>query len=158
MEMDHKTFYLLGEDVVFLLSMVVGAGEVGIFAKLGKLSKLEKSFASIYNKGKVVLNATQRGLAAIRESLRSVVRFAYRTGTQTYDLIAIATNRVIATYKNGVIKVKVWVDISGNKGRFLSENIDGSQTGLRVAKTDQGKVGICDNRGLCFDPNTLIFK
>ena len=57
-----------------------------------------------------------------------------------------------------VLQVKVWVDISGNKGRFLSENIDGSQTRLRVAETNQGKVGLCDNRGLCFAPNTLIFK
>lgn len=48
---------------------------------------------------------------------------------------------------NGIIKVRKWVDISGNKGKFLSKNLDGSQAGLHVAQTNQGKIGICD--GLC---------
>lgn len=146
MELEHKAFYLLGEDVVFLLSMATGAGELGVFAKLGKLGKIQQGLGTFVKGAKASINATQKGLLTLRQNLKSVVKLSYQKATQSYDLIA--SGKIIATYQAGVLKVKRWVDISGGKGKkLLTESLDDSPDGKFIAQTKEGQIGICKANG-----------
>ncbi|WP_157558645.1 toxin glutamine deamidase domain-containing protein [Microscilla marina] len=145
-KINHKSFYLLGEDIIFILSMATGAGELGLFAKGGKLAKLGQGLNGAVKGGKAALTVAQNSFRVLRRQLAGQVKFVYRKTTQAYDIVA--SGKVIATLQGGKIKVKRWINTTQDK-ILHPKSMDNSPDGKFIAKNEKGEYGVCkaDGRG-----------
>ncbi|WP_198145128.1 polymorphic toxin-type HINT domain-containing protein [Microscilla marina] len=153
-KINHKSFYLLGEDIIFILSMATGAGELGLFAKGGKLAKLGQGLNGAVKGGKAALTVAQNSFRVLRRQLAGQVNFVYRKTTQAYDIVA--SGKVIATLQGGKIKVKRWINTTQDK-ILHPKSMDNSPDGKFIAKNEKGEYGVCNRQGkACFVAGTLI--
>ena len=163
---EHYQVYQSGKDFINILSMFTGVGEVNAAAKSGNL--LETLSRRVGSSATTLAKNTQKLLAKLYYLPKDAVKLVTKTAGKSYDLLATNGKKVIATLEDGRIKVKVWVDISGGKGKFLSKNLDESNAGgIYLGQTkrieenrvlvQKEQVGICDSKGLCFAPHTLVF-
>ncbi|WP_299466643.1 hypothetical protein, partial [uncultured Microscilla sp.] len=130
----------------FILSMATGAGELGLFAKGGKLAKLGQGLNGAVKGGKAALTVAQNSFRVLRRQLAGQVNFVYRKTTQAYDIVA--SGKVIATLQGGKIKVKRWINTTPDK-ILHPKSMDNSPDGKFIAKNEKGEYGVCkaDGRG-----------
>ncbi len=163
-KLNHKSAYLLGEDIVFIASFFIGVGEVAAVARTGNLAKGLVNFAKF---GNTVTKLTSKTFLVIKRGIglgKQFVKISRNAAKNIIEIVAKNSKDIIAQFKNGRWEINKWIDIRGNirKGKEygkISDNVEQSASAAKkyIARNDDGELGFCLEDGTCFVAGTPIF-
>lgn len=170
-KMGHKGVYLLAEDVIFVASFCVGAGELGIFARAGKLSNLATKTGRVLTKLGKLSARMQLGKFGLK--FKRLVKFGKEGSSGKIEVVS--KGKVVAEVRRGeeILRIRSNFatrevdDIAALRSRgdasepMRGRLADGTETEVVLVRNRQGpndEITHCKPNGkrTCFVAGTLI--